>query len=370
MATAGASVEAAVEGLEVAAYTVPTEEPESDGTFEWDSTTIVVVEARAGGETGLGYTYGAAATGKLVEEKLAEVVHGRDAMEPEEAWEAMGAALRNIGRPGVGSMAVSAVDLALWDLKARLMECPLVDLVHDRRDEVPVYGSGGFTSYSLERLADQLGGWVRAGIPRVKMKISRRPQDDPARLDAAREAIGDEPELFVDANGALTREQAVEWAQRLAGDWNVRWFEEPVSSADFDGLRLVRRRAPEELEIAAGEYGYVERDFRNLLERETVDCLQADVTRCGGITGLLGVAGLAEAHQLDVSGHCAPALSAHALCAVERLRHLEYFHDHVRIERMLFDGTLEPEEGRLRPDRSRPGHGLELKRADAERWAA
>jgi len=357
-----------VESLAVSAYTIPTDEPESDGTLEWDSTTIVVVEARGGGETGLGYTYGPKAVGAVVEELLADVVRGTDAGAPAAVWPELGARLRNAGRPGMGFMAVAAVDTALWDLKARLLDLPLVDVLPRAHDEVPIYGSGGFCSYSLERLAEQLGGWVQEGIPRVKMKLGRRPEEDPARLDAVREAIGPETELYVDANGAFSRKQALAWAERYAREWDVRWFEEPVSSADFEGLRLLRKRAPAGLEIAAGEYAYVPADFRNLLG--CVDCLQADVTRCGGITGLLSASGLAAAHGLEISGHCAPQISAHALCAVADLRHLEYFHDHVRVERMLFDGTLEPEDGRLRPDRSRPGHGLELKRADAERWAA
>ncbi|HEY7208396.1 MAG TPA: enolase C-terminal domain-like protein [Gaiellaceae bacterium] len=361
---------ARIESLAVSAYTIPTDAPESDGTLEWDSTTIVVVEASAGGESGLGYTYGPKAVAALVADELADAVEGADAGSVGAVWLELGTQLRNAGRPGIGFMAIAAVDVALWDLKARLLEAALVDVLPSFRDGVPIYGSGGFCSYSLERLEEQLGGWTQAGIPRVKMKVGREPGDDPARLDAARNAIGPETDLFVDANGAFSRKQAVAWAERYAADWDVSWFEEPVSSADFEGLRLLRDRAPGGLEIAAGEYAYVPTDFRNLLAGGCVDCLQADVTRCGGITGLLAASGLAAAHGIDLSGHCAPALSAHALCGVERLRHLEYFHDHVRLEQMLFDGVLEPEDGCLRPDRSRPGHGLELKRADAERFAA
>ncbi len=360
----------AVERLDVSAYEIPTDEPESDGTLEWDSTTIVVVEAHAGGTTGLGYTYAPAAAGKLVEEKLAGEVSGTDALAPVEAYEQLGRALRNAGRPGIGAMALSAVDTALWDLKARLQEQPLVDVLTRARESMPVYGSGGFCSYSLERLREQLGGWAAEGIPRVKLKISREPEHDPERLDAARDAIGDDLELYADSNGALDRKQALDWAHRLRREWGVSWFEEPVSSADFEGLRFVREHGPGGLDIAAGEYAYVLADARNLLEARAVDCLQLDVTRCGGVTGLLRAAGLAVGYELDVSGHCAPQLSAHALCAVPNLRHLEYFHDHVRVEALLFDGVLEPEDGELRPDRSRPGHGLELKRADAERYAA
>jgi L-alanine-DL-glutamate epimerase-like enolase superfamily enzyme len=280
----------------------------------------------------------------------------------------MTAAIRNMGRPGLGFCAVSAVDQALWDLKARLCGISLVELLGAAHDDVPVYGSGGFCSYNDERLREQLRGWVEAGIPRVKMKIGREPDRDPHRLDAAREAIGDETELFVDANGAFTAKDALGWAERYAVEWNVRWFEEPVSSADLDGLRLLRERGPSGMDIAAGEYAYVPADFRNLMG--AVDVLQADVTRCGGITGLLGASGLANAFGVDLSAHCAPAISAHAFCAVERRRHLEYFHDHVRIEAMLFDGVLEPAGGALTPERSRLGNGLALKRKEAERWAA
>ena len=360
--------EVPVTKVDVSAYEIPTDEPESDGTIEWDSTTIVVAEVHADGAVGLGYAYGDVSVARFIESMLCEVVEERDATDIGALWLEMGAAIRNAGRPGVGMMAISAVDTALWDLKARVRGVPLVDLLNPARAAVPIYGSGGFTSYSLERIAAQLGGWVADGIPRVKMKTSRDPARDPARLDAARKAIGDDAELFVDANGALTSKAALEWAFRFRDEWGVRWFEEPVSSDDLDGLRLLRERGPGGLDIAAGEYGFTLADFRNLLAAGAVDCLQVDVTRCGGITGLLQVGGLATANQIDLSGHCAPALSAHALCGVMRVRHLEYFHDHVRLEGMLFDGTLQPEGGCLRPDRSRPGHGLELKRSDADRY--
>jgi L-alanine-DL-glutamate epimerase-like enolase superfamily enzyme len=361
-------VAAAVEGLDVAAFTIPTDEPEQDGSFDWDSTTIVVCEVHAGGETGLGYTYGDVATATLIESALADVVRERDALEVGAAWEAMSRALRNIGRPGIGMMAIAAVDIALWDLKARLLDQPLVSVLDARHEAVPIYGSGGFTSYSLDRIREQLGGWVADGIPRVKMKVGREGERDPQRLDAAREAIGPDAELYVDANGALSRKDALGWAWRFAEEWGVTWFEEPMSSDDLEGLRLLRDEGPPGLDIAAGEYGYVTPDFVRLAG--AVDCLQADVTRCGGITGLLRAGGVAAARELDLSGHCAPAASAHAFAAVPNLRHLEYFHDHVRVESLLLDGVPEPDGGALRPDRSRPGLGLELKRADAERYAA
>jgi L-alanine-DL-glutamate epimerase-like enolase superfamily enzyme len=367
---ASLAIEAPVEGVAASAFTVPTDAPESDGTFEWDATTVVVVEVRAAGRRGLGYTYGPRATGALVDELLTDELLGRDAFDVPGAWLALGATLRNAGRPGIGSMALAAVDIALWDLKARILDLPLAKVLDVLHEEVPVYGSGGFTSYTNQRLAEQLGGWVAAGIPRVKMKLGRDPEADPARLDAARAAIGDDAELYVDANGAFEAEEALAWAHRLRRGWDVSWFEEPVSSADFAGLRLVREQGPVGLDVAAGEYGYVLADFRNLLEAGAVDCLQADVTRCGGITGLLQASALASAHGIDLSGHCAPAVSVSALLAVQRLRHLEWFHDHVRLEALLFEGVREVHDGVVRPDLSRPGHGLELKRADVARWAA
>jgi L-alanine-DL-glutamate epimerase-like enolase superfamily enzyme len=354
-----------VQDLAVSCFTIPTDEPESDGTLEWDSTTIVVVEALGDGKRGLGWTYAPEAAAAVVDDLLAGFVGGRELDRHTELWLELGAQLRNAGRPGIAWCALSAVDLALWDLRARMLDVPLTALLPAARDRVPVYGSGGFCSYSLERLQEQLAGWVEHGIPRVKMKLGREPGRDPERLAAARAAIG-EAELYVDANGAFAAKEAVRWARRYVEEWNVTWFEEPVSSADVDGLRLVREQAT--LDVAAGEYAYVLADFRNLVG--AVDVLQADVTRCGGITGLQRVNGLASAHALDVSGHCAPQLSAHAFSGVDRLRHLEYFLDHVRIEAMLFDGVLEPVDGALVPDPSRPGNGLELKRADAQRFAA
>jgi L-alanine-DL-glutamate epimerase-like enolase superfamily enzyme len=355
-----------IERLETSCFTIPTDEEESDGTLEWDSTTIVIVEAVGGGKRGLGFTYAPEAAGKVIDGQLASVVEGRDPDDVAALWLELGAQLRNAGRPGIAHCALSAVDLALWDLRARLHDVALVTLLPAVHDRVPIYGSGGFCSYSDERLREQLGGWAGEGIPRVKMKLGREPERDPHRLDVARDAIGADTELFVDANGAFTAKEAVRWAARYVEEWDVRWFEEPVSSADVDGLRFVRDHS--DLDVAAGEYAYVLTDFHNVVG--SVDCLQADVTRCGGITGLLRVNGMASAHHIDLSGHCAPQLSAHALCGVDRLRHLEYFHDHVRIESMLFDGVLAPDGGALVPDRSRPGNGLELKRAEAERFAA
>lgn len=358
----------AIDRLAVSVYTVPTDHPESDGTFAWTSTTMVLVEASAGDETGLGYSYTHRAAASLIEHTLADIVLGRSAFDVDGAWDAMLHAIRNLGRPGIASSAIAAVDIALWDLEAHLLGLPLVTLLGAVRDATPVYGSGGFTSYSIRQLCQQLAGWVRQGIPRVKMKVGTDPHDDPERVRAARDAIGPGAELFVDANGAYSRKQALGFAELFA-ESGVSWFEEPVTSDDLDGLRLMRDRAPAGMDIAAGEYGYDLWYFRRMLDSGAVDVLQADATRCAGITGFMRAGTLCEARSLPFSAHTAPSVHAHPACAIPTLRHVEYFHDHARIERMLFDGALEPLRGELRPDRSRPGLGLTLKRADAARFA-
>jgi len=359
-----------IERIEVGAYTIPTDAPEADGTLEWEATTIVVVHAYAAGVAGLGYTYADVSTAKLIESKLAGVVQGGNATAPRSAWSAMVRATRNLGRPGITAMAISAVDVALWDLHARLLGAPLARVLGAGHDHVPVYGSGGFTAYSDQQLAEQLGGWVGEGIPRVKMKVGSEPERDPERVRVAREAIGAGPELFVDANGAYSAKQALELAAVFAEQSAVSWFEEPVSSDDLAGLRLVRDRSPAGMDVAAGEYGYDAVYFQRMVSAGAVDVLQADITRCGGVTELLRAGAICRAHNLPLSLHCGPAIHVHAATALEPLRHLEYFHDHVRIERLLFDGLPELRDGALWPDLDRPGMGLELKRADAAAYAA
>jgi L-alanine-DL-glutamate epimerase-like enolase superfamily enzyme len=237
----------------------------------------------------------------------------------------------------------------------------LTELLGRRRETVEIYGSGGFCSYSDERLREQLGGWVAQGIPRVKMKVGRG--GDEHRVAVAREAIGD-AELMVDANGAWDFATAARMADAFA-PFGVRWFEEPVSSDDPEDLRRLRGRVTG-MAIAAGEYATSAFALRALLG--SVDVLQADVTRCGGITGFMQADALCFAHGTPLSAHCAPALAVHPMAASQQGRHIEWFHDHVRIESMLFDGALEPEGGALRPDRSRPGHGMTLRQEEAERF--
>ena len=358
-----------VEQLAARAYRIPTDLPEADGTAAWNATTLVVVHATAGGRSGVGYSYTHACAAALIASLLADIVRGRDALDPPGAWRAMQVAVRNFGREGIAATAISAVDVALWDLKALLLQQPLAKLLGCYRTTVPIYGSGGFTSYDERQLTRQLAEWVeRDGCRWVKMKVGSHPEEDPARVAAAKRAIG-AATLFVDANGAYQVRQAQQLGRRFAADQQVGWFEEPVSSDDLAGLRAVREHLPGNIEVAAGEYGYTSDYFRQMLGSGAVDVQQADATRCGGVTGFMQAAALCEAFHTDLSAHCAPALHRHLGCAAPRFRHLEWFHDHVRIEQQLFEGAPLPHDGQVQPDLSRPGLGLTFRRQDAQRFA-
>lgn len=355
---------AKITGTRVEVFTVPTDAPEADGTYSWNSTTMVLVTLAAGGKSGLGYTYADEATARLVHSLLPKVVCGRDVFAHAAILQDIYRQVRNLGETGITRMAAAAIDNALWDLKARLLDVALVNVLGRVRDGIPVYGSGGFTSYSDDQLQRQLGGWAQQGFSMVKMKVGSHAEDDPRRVHMARSAIGESCELFVDANGAYTLAQALRLAEEFARQ-EVRWFEEPVSSDNLAGLNQVRARAPFGMDIAAGEYGYNAWYFRRMIDAAAVTVLQADATRCGGISGFLDVAALCWAANLPLSSHCGPSMHLHVCCSVPRAIHMEFFHDHARIERMFFDGFCEPQNGIMKPDLNRPGNGLELKEKDA-----
>ncbi len=359
-----------VEDLECAVYTVPTDQPEADGTAAWGSTTCVTVSVTAGGRSGLGYTYGPAGCASVVRDQLREVIVGRPAFAVVGSWEAMVRRCRNAGRPGIVSMAIAAVDNALWDLAARLIAIPLASVLGRVRDTVPAYGSGGFTTYDEATLRAQLEHWVGdLGMSAVKIKVGeswgRCADRDLSRAGFARSVAGDGVEVFVDANGGYTRGQAGRLG-RAYDDLGITWFEEPVSSDDLVGLAQLRSELA--ADVAAGEYAYDLTYVNRMCRADSVDCMQLDVTRIGGITEWRRAAAVAAGYGLDVSGHCAPALHAQVAASVSNLRHVEYFHDHARLERLLFDGVPTVRDGALHLALDAPGNGLRLKVSDSERY--
>lgn len=356
-----------VRSVTAAAYRVPAPALESDGTLDWDGTTAVVVHVDCADVRGVGWTYADATCADLAQGLLADAITGLDVRAPVACWHAMQQRVRNLGRPGLVSCALSAVDIAVWDAAAQLAGMPLSMLLGQVHEDVAVYGSGGFTSYDEAQLTEQLQRWVhRQRIPRVKIKIGEawggRQQRDLDRIAQARDVIGPDAELYVDANGAYSVGQAVRVGLRMA-EHDVTWFEEPVSSDDLDGLHHVRAAVTPD--VTAGEYGYDLPYFARMIGADAVDCMQVDVTRCGGYTDWLRVAAVAAAHNLEVSAHCAPNVTVPVALATPNLRHLEWFADHERLEPILFDGTVEPVDGRVgaRPDVT--GHGLSLNEARA-----
>lgn len=373
MRTAGAvRIEYPIETVRAKAYRIPVEQQprESDGTLTWSSTTLVVAEVIAGDVAGMGYTYADASAAQMINGLLAPRLQGSDALATSARYADMCAAIRNNGRSGITAMSLSALDIALWDLKGKVLNVPVYVLLGAARSSVPIYGSGGFTSYGVQRLQEQLGHWVRdMRIPRVKMKVGRDPAADADRVAKARTAIGTDAELYVDANGAYVVRQAIKMAQRFAQS-GVSWFEEPVYHNDLKGNARVRAHVPAGMEVSNGEYGYAPQDFLQIIEGGAADVLQADVTRCGGYTGFMAADALCLAHDIPLSSHCAPYVTLQAAAAAKMLRHLEYFHDHVLIEQRFFDGALQPQGGMLTPQCNRPGIGLDFKAADARDYLA
>ncbi|MGA5544698.1 enolase C-terminal domain-like protein [Mycobacterium sp. NPDC051198] len=343
--------------LDVTTYSVPTPGPESDGTLAWDATCAVVVHVGAAGATGTGWTYSSPAAATVIAHHLRGIVLGQRPDDIAAVWGAMHRACRNYGTRGLVMQALSAVDIALWDLKARLYGRSLSNLMGGVRSAVPVYGSGGFTNLDHDQLGKQIDQWQAAGCTAMKIKIGQDWGADAARdlsrIEDLRNLAGAGVELMVDANGAYTPAQARRIGHRL-DDLGVTWFEEPVSSDDTDSLGLLRHTL--RCDVAAGEYISDRYDARRLAP--AVDCLQLDVTRCGGYTGWLAAASVAAAHNLQVSAHCAPALHLPVAAASSHLRHVEYFIDHVRLDKILFDGVPAAADGHLYVDSSVSGHGM------------
>ena len=356
-----------IESASASAYRIPAEGPEADGTLSWSETTLVAVEVDAAGETGLGFTYADACLVPLLRDKLLPLLLGEDPCRIHGCLEKMTHEVRNLNSGGLVAMALSAVDLALWDLKAKLLQAPLAVLLGQVRDAVPVYGSGGFTNYSDEQLCRQLSGWTREGMVAVKMKVGTDPDRDPERVRRVREAIGPDAAIFVDANGAYEPARALRLAETFAA-LGVILFEEPVPADDGEGLRFLKSRAPAGMRIAGGEYG----DSLDTLERtlDTVDVLQADVTRCGGLSAFLEAGALCHARHRPLFAHCGPSFHLAPALALPSFGMIEWFHDHVRIERLLFEPESLPplRAGRLHPRLDRLGHGLEWNRAEADKY--
>ncbi|MGZ3773378.1 MAG: enolase C-terminal domain-like protein [Pseudobdellovibrionaceae bacterium] len=357
-----------ISDFRVSVYSVPTKTPrESDGTLEWNSTTMVLVELKAQDRWGLGYTYGHPATATLAQSLLKSLVVGEDVYDISRIWQKMKKAIRNEGHYGISAMAIAAVDIALWDLKAKVLGVSLVKLIGVLRDKVELYGSGGFTSYSEEQLQQQLITWQKKGLKKFKIKVGANPDTDASRVQFVRKVIGPNAGLMVDANEAYRPIQALCMAYKFS-EQNVIWFEQPISCEDLEGMKELKDRFPVGMALTSGEYIYNSARTLYYLNSRCVDVLQLDVTRCQGISGLLESAALCDIYNVPISTHCAPALHSAFGCAVRGLIHIESFFDHERIENEFFEGIYEIQNGCIYPDFSAVGHGLKLKANNIERY--
>ncbi|MEC3919009.1 enolase C-terminal domain-like protein [Nocardia sp. CDC160] len=348
-----------IDGITVEVYRFPTPQPEADGTLTWDATTAVVVTVAAEYERGLGWTYSSPAAATVIERHLAPLLLGSSPDDIPDTWDRMHKACRNIGTSGVVAHAISAVDIALWDLKARLLELPLPTLFGKVREATAVYGSGGFVNLSDDQLAEQVLAWESAGCTAVKIKIGIDRRRDLERIALVDKLTGNDTQIMVDANGAYSPGEARRMGHEL-DRLGVTWFEEPVTSDDPAGLRMVRDAL--RCDVTAGEYICTAAEAVHLID--AVDCLQLDVTRCGGYTGFRYAASLAAYHHRDISAHCAPALTASIAASMPRLRHVEWFIDHARLEPLLVEGAPQVQDGRIPPrgnsDADPFGHGMRL----------
>lgn len=309
-------------------------------------------------------------TRDLIEQVLKPLLIGRDPLHHERLWEEMFWAVRGYGRKGMAFCALSAVDVGLWDLKGKIFDAPLYRLIGPYTDTVPIYGSGGWTHLSEAELVREQVGYVERGIPRVKMKVGKdfgkAEAEDVRRVAAVRKAVGDDVEVYIDANNGYYAKQAITMARRFA-PYNVGWFEEPVLADDIAGLAAVARAI--DIPVATGEHEYTKYGFKDLIAAGGADIVQPDVGRVGGITEWLKVAHLAHAFNLPVAPHAVAPVHLHLACCTPNLRVVEVLGVEDEVYRRWFIDYPEQKDGLWSPFPDRPGLGLELNPKAVEKYA-
>jgi len=317
-----------------------------------------------------GFAPGIGTARGVIHDVLKPLLVGQDPLAHERVWDDMFWRVRGFGRKGVAFSAISAVDIALWDLKAKIFGVPLYRLLGPYTDTVPIYGSGGWTSFTEDELVREQVGYVERGIPRVKMKVAkdfgRAEAEDLRRLAAVRKAVGDGVEIFVDANNGFYAKQAIGFARRMA-DYDVHWFEEPVLADDIAGLAAIARAI--DIPVATGEHEYTKYGFKALIEAGGADIVQPDVGRVGGVTEWLKVAHLAHAFNLPVAPHAVQLVHLHLACATPNLKVVEYLGVSEETDKLFYTEFPEPKDGLWSPYADRPGLGLELDPHAVERYA-
>jgi len=353
------------EGFVIQDSTIPTPKPGARGR----GVLFVHIKTDEGVE-GLGIGQGQRAVQSVIEDSLKDLLLGQDPFNTEKLWNDMFWRVRGYGRKGIAFCAISAVDIGLWDLKAKALGVPLYRLLGPYKESVPVYGSGGWTNFDEKGLVKEQMAYVERGFRAVKMKVAKdfgqSEGEDIKRLAAVRKAIGDNVELFVDANNGYYAKQAIAMSRKFE-DYNVRWFEEPVIADDIQGLAEISKAT--NIPVATGEHEYTKYGFKELITRGAADIVQPDIGRVGGVTEWMKVAHLAHAFNLPVAPHAVQLVHLHTACATPNLRIVEYLGVAEQSDDVWYTEYPKPERGMWSPYPDRPGLGLELNPKSVKKYA-
>ncbi|HLG51287.1 MAG: mandelate racemase/muconate lactonizing enzyme family protein [Chloroflexi bacterium] len=341
-------------------YRWPRRKPISNGKHTYTHAGLGVVKILTDeGITGLGIGAASGIAGAVIDH-LRPLLIGQNPLDHERLWHLMWVP-KLIGRRGITTRAISTIDIALWDLKAKVAGLPLYRLLGGYADRVPAYIAGGYyeEGKGLKELAREMEENVEMGARAVKMKVGALSiAEDVERVRTVRQAVGPTVKVMVDANCAYRAYQAIQLARRIE-EYDIYWFEEPVAPDDYEGH--ARLAAQTSIPIATGENEYTRYGFRDLIARGGVAILNADAQVLGGVTEFMKVAALAQAHDLDIAPHGDQNVHVHLVAAISNGLIVEYYRDTVDpLWRQIYretlllnaDGTLSPPE--------RPGLGLEL----------
>jgi len=336
---------------------IPLSQPIADSTHVLRFIDLILVEIRAGDHVGtsymLSFDYAPALLKGIVDQELKRHVLGQPADAIRAVYQRNLAATEYIGREGVAMWGISAIDVALWDLLARRLGVPAAVLFGQNTTAVPVYGSGGWLSYTDEQLADEVAGYVARGFAGVKLKVGGDEDRDVERVHAVRRAVGPNCMLMVDANQALTLEKAVRLARRLE-DCRLDWFEEPFPKDDIESYVQLANRT--EIPLAAGEREFGTQGFRRLLTARAISVVQPDLLRAGGVTGWRLVAELAEINLLRIAPHFYREYDLHLAASQPHTVAIESF-DWLD---SLLESPFEVRDGRAHVSQQ-PGFGVAFK---------
>ena len=346
-------------------YRWPRNRPIRNGKYIYATAGLDVVQIETDeGITGIGLGAGvqdAEAIGRSIVEHLKRYVIGQDPFDVERIWAEMWAP-KLIGRRGITTRVIGAIDIALWDIKGKACNRPLHKMLGAYTDRIPVYIAGGYyeEGKGLEDLAAEMEQNVAMGARAVKMKVGGAPiNEDVERVRVVREAVGPDVKVMVDANNAYRYYEAIQIARKIE-QYDVFWFEEPVAPDDYRGHAMVAQATS--IPVATGENEYTRYGFRDLIESKACAILNADALILGGVTEFMKVAALAQAHDLPIAPHGNQDVHIHLVAAIPNGLILEYYRDSVDpMWGKTFQETLPMKDGYVSPP-DRPGLGIELNR--------